>query len=198
MKRKFEKLGKNFNLVLKCVLTRGDEPIGRGIGPLLEIRDIVSVLQRHEKAPLDLENKSVFLAGQIFELCGMVGKGKGEVLARDILDSGKAYEKFKDIIEAQKGHVPAMESIEKMLGKFTKEITAASSSEIKEIDNRKINLLANIAGSPMDKGSGIYLHKHVGEKIQKGEKLLTIYSDSEIRLENALRLYNKLKTIVMA
>jgi len=195
LKKKFEKLAKKFSIKLRCVLTRGDEPIGRGIGPLLEIRDILCVLKR-QNSPLDLENKAIFLAGQIFELCGAVRKGKGEILARDILDSGKAYEKFKEIIEAQHGHVPTIEEIEQRLGKFRKDIIATKHSTIKEINNKKISLIATIAGSPMDKGSGIYLYKHLNDNVEKGEKILTIYSDSEIRLKNALELYNKIQPVV--
>jgi AMP phosphorylase len=195
LKKKFEELGKKFGLKLQCVLTDGNEPIGNGIGPLLEIRDIISILKR-ESGPKDLEEKSLFLAGQIFELCGKSKKGEGEKLAKEILNSGKAFEKFKQIIEAQKGKVPSMNEINSKLGKFSKHILADSDCSVKEIDNKKINHLANIAGSPMDKGSGIYLHVHCGNKIKKGSRLLTIYSDSSARLDNALDLYHKLKPIV--
>jgi len=194
LKEKFEKFGKKFGLKLMCVLTKGDEPIGNGIGPLLEIRDIIKVLRR-ENCPRDLEDKAVFLAGQIFELCDSVKKGKGEILARDILDSGRAYEKFREIIEAQGGHVPRIEEIEPLLGKFRKDILATTDSEIKIIDNKKINLIGSIAGSPMDKGAGIYLYKHVKDRVVKGEKVITIYSNSESRLENAIRLFHKSKPL---
>lgn len=195
LKSKFEKLGKIFDLNLRCVLTKGDEPIGNGIGPLLEIRDVLRVLKR-ENPPKDLENKAVFLAGQVFELCKRSKKGEGEKLAREILNSGKAFKKFKEIIEAQKGKVPSMTEIEARLGRKTKFITANSSMTIREIDNKKLSLIANIAGSPMDKGSGAYLYNHVGGKVKKGEKLLAIYSDSDARLSNALELFEKTNPII--
>jgi len=196
LKKKFEELGKEFNLRLKCVLTHGDEPIGKGIGPLLEIRDVIKVLKREPDAPKDLEEKGIFLAGEILELCARAKHGEGEKLARELLNSGKAFHKFREIIEAQHGKIPTMKEIEDRLGKQSKSILALSDSVVKEIDNKKMNIIANIAGSPMDKGSGLYLYKHVGEKVKKGEKLITIYSDSKARLENALQLYEKLKPII--
>jgi len=195
LKQKFESLGKKFGLKLKCVLTDGSQPIGNGIGSLLEIRDVISVLRKDSDAPKDLEKKSIYLAGEILELSGASKKGAGEKLAKSLLDSGKAFSKFKEIIEAQKGKVPSSGEINSKIGKIHKSVEAEKNSEIKEMDNKKISLIANIAGSPMDKGSGIYLHKHVGEKVKKGEKILTIYSDSQARLKNALELYSKIKPV---
>ena len=64
-----------------------------------------------------------------------------------------------------------------------------------EIDNKKINSLVRMAGSPLDKPSGIYLYFHVGDKIKKREKILTIYSESKFRLKEAIKFYNKEKPI---
>jgi AMP phosphorylase len=196
LKKKFEFFGKKFNLNLKCILTDGSEPLGKGIGPFLEIRDIIRILKRDKEAYKPLEEKAVMLAGEIFELVKKSKKGQGRLLARKILDSGKAFEKFKEIIHTQRGKVPTIEEINSKLGKIKKEILAEKNSTIKEIDNKKINKIASISGSPMDKGAGISLNKHVGDKIKKGEKLLTIYSESKIRLNNALDLYNKLVPVV--
>lgn len=191
LKKKFEFFGKKFGLNIKCVLTNGDQPIGKGIGPLLEIRDVIKVLKQDADRPKDLEEKAIGLAGEIFELCGKSKKGKGKKLAEEILRSQKAFKKFKDIIEAQSGKVPSMDEIAKKLGKFTKTILAESSFKIKSIDNKKMNMIGHIAGSPMDKGAGIYLDVHVGDNVKKGAKLMTIYADSKNRLDNAIDVYNK-------
>ena len=98
LKKKFEYLGKHFKKKLKVVLTKGGQPIGNGIGPVLEMKDILKILKHSEDRPLDLENKSVFLAGCLLEMTGKADKGKGIVLAKQILGSGKAFEKFKEII----------------------------------------------------------------------------------------------------
>lgn len=181
LKRKFEYLGRHYNKKLKCVLTNGNEPIGNGIGPALELIDVVKVLDQAQQGPRDLEEKSIFLSGKLLEMAGKAKKGKGEELARQILCSGKAFEKFKQIIKAQKG------SLDKIrFGKFKKDILSNESGEIIDIDNKKINFLARLSGSPADKHSGVYLYNHVGYKIKKGGVLLTIYSDSPYRLREAV------------
>jgi len=195
LKKKFEFFGKRFGLNIRCVLTDGEQPIGNGIGPLLEIRDVIKVLKQEQDMPRDLERKGIFLAGQIFELCGKTKKGKGEHLAMEILKSGKANHKFHEIMEAQHGKVPNIEDIEHKLGRSKKNILADRNMKIREINNKKLNAIASVAGSPMDKGSGIYLYHHLGDKVKKGDKLVTLYSDSKTRLENALELFEKLEPI---
>jgi thymidine phosphorylase len=190
LKRKFEFLGKHFNKIMKVVLTNGDEPIGNGIGPCLEMKDIIKVLSRDESRPRDLEKKSIFLAGQIFEMTKQAKKGEGIKLATSLLESGKAFAKFKQIIKAQKGNLKRLK-----YGKFKKDIFMKKNAKIKDINNKKITLLARIAGCPMDKCAGLYLYKHVGDKLGKGEKLLTIYAESKPRLREATEFFKTQKPI---
>ena len=190
LKKSFEKFGRYFKLHLKAVLTRGDEPIGNGVGPLLELADIMKVFKNSDDYPRDLKDKSIFLAGEILEMTGKAKKGEGKRMAEEILDSGKAFKKFGQIIKAQKGSIKHIE-----FGKFRQDILAKSSCKISEINNIKISLMARVAGCPMDKSSGLYIYHHVGEKINKGDKILTVYSESKPRLQEALKYYNKEKPI---
>ena len=63
LKEKFEQLGRYFNKKLEVVLTDGSQPIGNGVGPALELVDVLRVLDPKEQSPKDLEKKSLFLAG---------------------------------------------------------------------------------------------------------------------------------------
>ncbi len=193
LSKKFYALAKKFKIKIKVVLTDGSQPIGNGIGCLYAMKDIVSILKKEEDAPKDLRKKSIFLAGQIFELVGKTKKNRGKKLAEEILSSGKAFEKFKQIIKAQKGSLKKLEKIPK--AKFSKTITASRKLKIKHIDNKKINFLARIAGSPADKSAGLYLWKHVGKSIKRGEKILTIYSMSKKKLRDSVDYYIKNKPI---
>src|SRR3989344_209029 len=76
MKRDFQDLGRYFHKKLRCVLTPGDEPIGNGIGPALELKDIISILDPEQQGPKDLEKKAIFLSGKIFESTGKAKRGK--------------------------------------------------------------------------------------------------------------------------
>lgn len=190
LKRHFKKLGKHYNLKIKVVLTDGSQPIGNGIGPILELNDVLDVLENKKNAPGDLKKKSLFLSGQLLELTNKAQKGKGIEMATSILSSGQALKKFKEIIKAQKGKVVRIKP-----GKFQKHIFSSRSCKIKQIHNKKISHLARITGAPSDKTAGIYLYHHKKEKIKKGEKILTLYSNSKMRLKQASDFYKKAKPI---
>ena len=190
LKKKFEYIGKHFKRKMKVVLTKGEEPIGNGIGPSLEMIDIIKILSRSSDRPLDLEKKSLSLAGEIFEMVGKAKKGKGVLLAKEILDSRKAFDKFKEIIIAQKGSMKKLHP-----AKYSKDITMIKAGKILDIDNKKINFLARIAGCPMDKNAGLYLYKHIGDSLNKGEKIITIYAESKSRLREAINFYYSHKPI---
>ncbi len=133
LKRKFKELGKYFNKKIKVVLTEGNQPIGNGIGPSLELIDIMKILDPNKQGPKDLEKKSLFLAGEIFEMTGKAKNKKGIELAEEILKSGKAFKKFKQIIKAQEGDFKKIKEAE-----FRKDIFAKKSGKIADINNKKI------------------------------------------------------------
>lgn len=192
LQRKFVTIGKHFHMKVKCVLTDGKQPIGNGIGPVLELMDILRVLEPKTKGPEDLENKAIFLSAKLLELAGKAKKGEGEKLARETLYSGKALAKFKEIIKAQGGSFKNIQ-----FAKFKKDIFSTKSGEIKDIDNKLINSLARVAGCPVDKQSGLYLYKHLGEKIQKGGPIITLYAESKARLIEAEKFYKKTRPILI-
>jgi AMP phosphorylase len=190
LKRKFEDLGRYFNKKLRVVLTDGTQPIGNGIGPVMELFDVIKVLDPKQKGPEDLTNKSLFLSGTLLELTGKVKKGQGVKEAKRILESGEAFKKFKEIIKAQKGKINGLK-----YGKYKEDIIIKKTGTIKEINNKLINSLAIVAGCPVDKSAGVYLYRHVGDRIKRGEVIITIYSESEFRLKDAINFYKKNKPI---
>ncbi len=194
--KKFRNISKLVGLNLKVILTDGSQPVGNGIGPVLEARDIVAVLSRSPTRPLDLEEKAVMLSGIILELSNKAKPGKGKKLAREILDSGKAYQKFEQIIKAQGGKLDGVLSRLKP-ARFSYEVLAEKSGIVKSIDNKKIASVAFSAGCPADKASGIYLHVHNGRRVKKGESLTTLYAETEEKLSFAKETYNNLKPIVL-
>ena len=125
-------------------------------------------------------------------MTGKAKKGKGIEIAEKILRSGKAFKKFKEIIKAQKGKIHDFK-----LSKIKKDIFSNKTGTIKEIDNKLMNSLARTAGCPSDKFAGLYLYNHVGTKVKKGEKLLTIYAQSKSRLNEATKFYKKAKPITI-
>jgi AMP phosphorylase len=182
---KFLRMAKHFRLHMKVIMTDGSQPIGNGVGPTLEMMDVLRVLKR-EDPPIDLEDKSLLLAGEILELTGKAKKGLGIMMAANVLNSKKALSKFEEIIAAQgkkKGFFK--------LGKIRKEIFSKKSGKINSIDNKIINHIGRILGCPADKGAGIYIHKKNFETVKKGEIILTFYSESKSKLIDAIKLYDK-------
>ncbi len=186
LKKRFLKLSKMFDLKLEVILTDGREPIGRGIGPVKEIEDIIKILERKKEAPIDLEEKSILLAGRLLELSGKVKKGAGIKKAQEILDSGKALQKFNEIIKMQGGN---SNNLKKLKPPLSYDIKTKRKIKIKHLNNKLINKLARIAGSPEDKSAGLYLYKKKKEIAEKGETIITIYANSKDKLRHAKKFY---------
>jgi thymidine phosphorylase len=189
LKKQFEKIGKKLDVIIKVIITDGIQPIGNGIGPALEAKDVLAVLKNDKDAPQDLTEKSILVAGAILEFSPKIKMGQGKKLAKEILDSGKAWEKFKAICDAQGG----MRTIP--YANYTYDVKAEKNGKIVAIDNRKLSQMAKLAGAPESKVSGVYLYKHLKERVDKGDVVLTIHSDSSGELQLALDLMNKFEIV---
>ncbi|NCO97684.1 hypothetical protein GW864_00665 [bacterium] len=130
-------------------ITDAIEPIGAGIGAILQVREVLRVLQQHELRPMDLQNKALFLAARIIELVGMAKGKAADELALKTLKSGKAWGKMQEIIKAQHGN-PNIKSEQLELAKIKKEIKAEKDGRVKSIDMKVLNVVARTLGAPID------------------------------------------------
>ncbi|MCC6889206.1 MAG: thymidine phosphorylase family protein [Hyphomicrobiales bacterium] len=168
-----------FGLKVEVVVSEGTQPVGRGIGPALEARDVLAVLQCRPEAPRDLRERAVALAGTLLELTGTAA-GDGATLAAQTLDDGRAWAKFQRICEAQGGmREPPVSSDRRAL-------LAARSGRLLAIDNRKVARLAKLAGAPDDKAAGLELHVKLGDALSAGDPLCTVHAESPGELAYAL------------
>ena len=83
------------------------------------------------------------------------------------------------------------------IGKFCYDVLSSKSGRVIAIDNILVSRIARIAGAPKDKGAGIYLYKHVGYKVKRGEKLFTIYAESKHEFEYAKDVAKDAKVFVV-
>jgi thymidine phosphorylase len=171
LRKLFEYTGDHMGLQLEVIITDGRQPIGRGIGPVLEARDVMQVLNNDPDAPADLRQKALQLAGRILEFDPDVRGGQGYAIARDILDSGRALTKMEAIIKAQ-GENPETP----VPGNLQQPVLASSPGTITDIDNLHMARIARLAGAPMDQGSGVDLHRKLGDPVRQGEPLYTIHA----------------------
>ena len=179
----FIKIGKRLGMNIVALMTDGSEPIGAGVGPALEARDVLKILDGD--GPQDLKEKSIVLAGRLLEMAGKVPEGRGQSVAREILDSGKAKDKFWEIIEAQGGQRRKPDDLP--IGQYTYDVEASQDGKIHHIHNKYVARIARAAGSPFDKGAGLYLHVKKGDRVKKGDVLFTIYAESETKLDYAVK-----------
>ncbi|MBI5465861.1 MAG: thymidine phosphorylase [Candidatus Kerfeldbacteria bacterium] len=183
---KFIYLGRRLNMKVKVIKTLAKEPVGRGIGPALEARDVLRVLQQKPLKPQDLEDKAVYLAGELLELKKFCRPGEGERLARKQLQSGAAWRKMQEIIEVQGGQ-PNINADAVAVGAYRYEIHAPRDGRVGLIDNRAINGVCMNLGAPHEKIAGLHLHARWNQKVSRGDKLLTLYAPSKERLELGLK-----------
>jgi len=175
MARDFKRVSDHIGIRTECTITRGASPIGRGIGPVLEARDVLNVLEGD--GPEDLRVKSVRLSEILLEICGV------EASAERLLNSGEALEKFREIVEAQNGD-PEVSTEDLQPGDRTFEFEAERSGYVTHIDNELISGVARRAGAPHDDEAGIYLEKKVGDDVSRGD-VLTVYADKQEKIDEA-------------
>jgi thymidine phosphorylase len=172
LRKLFEFVGDRVGLELEVMITDGLQPIGRGIGPVLEARDAMQVLENDPDQPRDLREKALQLASRILEFDPDVRGGQGYTLARDILESGRALEKLEAIIEAQ-----GPSRVEAKPGRLVTTIDADTDGHVAAIDNLQMASIARLAGAPMDKGAGVDLLHKVGDPVRAGEPLYAIHAE---------------------
>ncbi len=182
LRKLFEYVGARLGLQIQVIITDGRQPIGRGIGPVLEAQDVMQVLQNSPDAPHDLREKSLQLAGRLIEFDTYVRGGEGYNIARDILDSGRALAKMEALIRAQ-----GVQTRQWPLGSLTHDVTAQRDGYVAAIDNLALSRIARLAGAPMDKGAGVYVMKKIGDKVKTGECLYRIYSQFPSDMQFALK-----------
>ncbi|MCC6041645.1 MAG: AMP phosphorylase [Desulfurococcaceae archaeon] len=191
----FIRQGTLLNMSVKVAITYGGQPIGMSVGPALEARE---ALKAHieRRGSRSLIDKAIHLAGLVLEMSGKAQPGTGADIAREIFVSGKAYEKFREIIGAQGGN-PNIKPEEVPVGRYTYTLKSPLEGAVTHIDNAAINMIARALGAPADKGAGVEFHAKVGYRVNKGDPLITLYSNSESRLDEAISLLNEYKPIIV-
>jgi thymidine phosphorylase len=173
-------VGEAVGLQVRPVLTDGAQPVGRGIGPSLEARDVLAVLQNDRDAPADLRGRALLLAGHLLELAEAAPTGSGEALARAILDDGRAWRKFAAICDAQGGlRTPPVAA-------HACPVMTSLAGRVAAVDNRRLARVAKLAGAPRDRAAGLVLHVRVGDALVAGQALFTVHAETAGELAYAL------------
>lgn len=167
-------------LTLSVLRTDGRQPVGYGIGPALEARDVLSVLRRDPDAPRDLRERALDLAGALLDIAPGSTPGNGRITARTLLDNGAALGKFMAICAAQGGFT------EPVLAPHARPVLAIRDGQIQGVDNRRLAKIAKLAGAPGSANAGIDCRLRIGQPIRAGEPLFQVHAQTSGELEYAL------------
>ncbi len=169
-----------FGLEIDIIESDGRQPVGRGIGPALEARDVLAVLKGEATAPADLRQHALRLAGALLVLGGAATAGEGDGMAAAILDDGRAWAKLQAICEAQGGmRVPPVAS-------HHRPVTAEARGVVTAIDNRRLAKVAKLAGAPDAQAAGVELHVKLASVVERGGPLYTLHAETPGELDYAL------------
>lgn len=184
IEKKFLAVGRAFNLRVRVRFDQARQPIGQGIGPALEARDVVRVLQQKPNRPIDLERKALALSAELMAMAR--GRSIDWALdqAKHALRTGLAWRKMQAIITAQGGR-PDIDAEALMDHAATYTITANRTGRVTGLNNRAIDEVARTLGAPEQKLGGLYLERKLGQTVKRGQPLLTLYSHSADRIQLA-------------
>jgi len=169
---RFYRVGHALGMAVEVQVSDGEQPVGRGIGPALEARDVLAILQNQAEAPPDLRQRALQLAARLLELGGKAAPGEGMALAVSVLDSGQAWAKMQAICAAQGGLRQPPRA------PYTQVVTALHAGRLVAIDNRRLARLAKLAGAPKAPAAGLELHTALGQRLHPGQPLLTLHAES--------------------
>ncbi len=165
-------VGRALDINVCVAVTDGTQPVGRGIGPALEARDVCAVLRGDADAPQDLRERALRLAGEIIELANGTPVGAGYDIANEILSDGRAWTKFQSICDAQGG------MREPPAAPHTHTVVAERSGIVQSIDNRRLARIAKLAGAPSAPSAGLDFLAPLGTDVAAGQPLFVIHAEA--------------------
>ena len=179
-----------------AILTGMEEPLGFAIGNNMEVKEAIEVLKGD--GPEDVKEVSVALAGMMLSL-GLenVSHSQGKRMAKKALSSGQAFEKFKEMVQAQGGDIRYVEHPEFFeRDAFEGEVLAAEDGFLSGMDTEKIGVAAGLLGagretkdSVIDMSAGIYLKKKIGDTVKKGEPIAICYAGTKEKLNRGMAMF---------
>lgn len=179
------RIGKLAGRQTMAVISDMSEPLGQAIGNSLEIVEAIDTLKG--EGPSDLTEMCYVLGSQMVVLAGKAATlDEARAMLEEALHSGKALEKFREMVKDQGGDATVIDQTDKILtAKYEIELPAKTSGYVTDLVANEIGIAAMLLGAgrktkeeDIDHAVGIKLHKKVGDKVAEGESLLTIYANS--------------------
>lgn len=172
-------IGKHYNCKVVCVLTNMDEPLGNAIGNALEVKESIDTLKG--KGPADLNELVVKLSAIMVGMDKGINAIEAVNMVKESISSGKAYDKFQELVKEQGGSLNDIEIASKCVS-----VKTAKTGFITKINTLKLGELARDLGAgrinkedKIDHKVGFIISKKVGEYVTDNEELLKVYMDKK-------------------
>ncbi len=199
--QKMVDIGKRCGRNMAALITNMDLPLGKAVGNSLEVIEAISVLKGETEG--DLKEICLALASNIISLCFDISYNEAFDKATNALESGLAYKKFKEWISYQGGNIAWIENVDLFpKAKFVYEVKSAQDGWISKMDTAAIGNVSSVLGAGritkddvIDFAAGIHINKKTGDRVDCGETLCTLYTNNELSIDNAKKLYLNSVTI---
>ncbi|MFD2533288.1 thymidine phosphorylase [Gracilimonas halophila] len=185
-------IGTQFDKETIAYVTNMNQPLGFKIGNWLEVEECIDAM--HGNGPDDIMEITYLLSGTMIYLGGKAETvKKGIEISKEMIDTGAAFQKWLDIVEEQGGDVEMIKSPDKYpKAEYEFEIKSDKDGFISEMDSFEIGMASVQLGAgrekkedDVDPQAGIVLKKKIGDKISKGETILTGYTNKPLAIEAA-------------
>lgn len=185
-------IGRKAGRKMVAVISDMSQPLGRAVGNALEVEEAVQVLKGG--GPEDLLQLCLELAGEMIRIGGRAESfEEGKETARQVLSDGRALEKFRQMVRRQGGDDRIVEEPERMgSSRYSRDVLAGRTGFIAETDTREIGRASQHLGAgrlrkedEIDFTAGIRMHVRIGDSVQEGDVLATLYGADSRRLEEA-------------
>ena len=187
-------IGRHCDRNVKALITDMSSPLGYAVGNSLEVAEAVKILKGENI--LHLTELCIALAANMISLTKEIDLKEAEIKAKEMINSGKALDKLKQMVKSQGGDVGYIEDENKFgFDKYKAEIKAEKQGYISKIDAQKIGNVCVILGAGrnvktdnIDPLAGILFKCQKGDYINKNDTVMTLYSNDEKKLKNATSL----------
>ena len=189
------KIGEMAGRKVKTLLSDMNQPLGFAVGNALEVKEAIDVL--HGGGPVDFQEHCLTACAHMLVLGSRVDALEtGQRMAGKAIQDGSAWEKFRELVKAQGGDVRVVENPDLLpKAKLVEVIKSPRGGYLSQIHARFIGEVSVLLGAgrakktdPIDHAVGIVVHNKVGEYIEKGAPLFTLYANGQNRLEESREL----------
>ncbi len=189
------KIGKHCGRRISALITNMDVPLGRCVGNSLEVIEAISVLKGETGG--ELRQLCLELSAAMLSLCFKITHDEAYAKAENALDSRAAYNKFKQWISAQGGNQDMADDVSLFsTAKYSRSVLCKENGYISKMDTAKIGLCASVLGAgrtkkgdTIDFEAGIVINKKTSDRVQNGENLAVLYTNTKSSLDEAERIY---------